>query len=425
MKYLAGSLLVAAVATAQITYTRDVASIFQAKCQICHRSGDIAPFTLDTFEAASDWRDDIKRVITEGRMPPWKPVPGHGEFRGNFSLTDEEKRKIVDWVDTGAARGEDTDLPPPPEPRGDWVLGEPDLVVQMSEPYAPPRGKDMYRCFVIPTNFDTQRFVSAVDILPGDRRSVHHVILYLDTSGKAEELDARDEGPGYTCFGGPGTPVELLALETVLGNGVTLGGWAPGTRPNHLPDGIGMHVPAKAKIVMQVHYYGRRAGAEDQTRVGLYFNKTPVNKRLLWFPILPLDSRGRIDLNIPADAERHEAKAEFIVPPLLDAKVINVFPHMHLLGREIKMDVLKPDRTEVSLGFINDWDFNWQGPYTFVDPVAIPAFSRVRLSCTYNNSASNPRNPNNPVKPVSWGEGTEDEMCVNFLGITLDRENLR
>ncbi|MFN7918800.1 MAG: hypothetical protein U0Q16_01815 [Bryobacteraceae bacterium] len=415
---LALLLLLASAAFAQITYNRDIAPIFAAKCQACHRTGDIAPFALDNFETATHWKEDIKYVVSEGIMPPWKPAPGYGEFRGNFSLTEEEKRRIIDWVDTGGTEGDDP-KPDTAAPRGDWVLGDPDAVFQMAEAYKPPRGKDMYRCFVIPTGFTEQKFVSAVDILPGDRKSVHHVILYLDTTGEAEKLDAADPGPGYTCFGGPGTSLEGLAVETLLGNGVTLGGWAPGTRPAFLPDGIGMHVPANARIVMQVHYYGRNAEAEDQTKIGLYYNKTPVDRRLIWFPLI------QTKLNIPPGDSHYEAKAEFAVPPLLDNKVINVFPHMHLLGREIKVDAVMPDRKEVPLIYINNWDFNWQGPYSFMEPVQVPAFSRFRLSCTYDNTENNPRNPNNPVKNVRWGEGTEDEMCVAFLGVTFDRELLR
>ncbi|MEZ5402910.1 MAG: hypothetical protein R2729_24750 [Bryobacteraceae bacterium] len=415
--------LLAAAASAQPTYTREISRILTARCTQCHRAHDIAPFALDTYEAAADFREDIVRVITDRIMPPWKPVPGHGDFRGSLALPDDERAQIVQWVEAGVPYGDDAELPEATAPRGDWVLGDPDLTLEMPEAYQPPRGRDMYRCFVLPTEFEETRFVSAVDILPGDRRYVHHVILYLDTSGEAEALDAKDEEPGYTCFGGPGT--SLGGPAALLTNGVSLGGWAPGTRPAHLPDGVAMQLPPKARVVMQVHYYARGGTAPDQTRIGIYFSKAPVERRLLFIPVLPIDLRGRINMTIPAGESDHEVRAEFPVPPLLDAHVVSVFPHMHLLGRQIKADIVSPRGEETPLVYIDNWDFNWQGPYTYVEPVALPAFSRVRLSCRYDNTEGNPRNPNNPLKTVTWGEGTEDEMCLVFLGLTFDRERLR
>jgi len=413
-------ILAAGCLAAQVTYTKEVSRILQTKCQQCHRPNDIAPFSLDTFEKASDYKDDIKRVIEERKMPPWKPVAGHGEFAGDFSLTQEEKDQLSSWVNNGAPKGEDSDMPEPLPNRGEWVLGEPDLVLQIAESYTPPLGKDMYRCFVLPTDSVDERFVTAVDILPGERRFVHHVILYLDTSGKAEELDANEEGPGYTCFGGPGTPIDASSIVSLLNGGLALGGWAPGTRPAYLPAGVGAPLPAKARVVMQVHYYARGGTAADQTRVGLYFTKGRPERRLIYFPIVPLDSRGRVALEIPAGVDKHAVTTEFMVPPLLDNHVVNVFPHMHLLGRQIKLDLIGRDGREQPMIYIDNWDFNWQGPYTYTKSIAAQAFSRFRLSCTYDNTESNPRNPNNPVKTVRWGEGTEDEMCVAFLGVTLD-----
>ncbi|MBM3812335.1 MAG: ascorbate-dependent monooxygenase [Acidimicrobiia bacterium] len=418
--------LTAGSAKAEVTFAREVSRILQAKCAQCHRPNDIAPFALNAFEAVLDWKDDIRRVVSERTMPPWKPVDGHGEFRGNFGLTEQERNQIIEWIDAGAPFGDEADLPEPLPDTGEWVLGEPDLVLEMPEAYTPPRGQDMYRCFVLPTDSDLNRFVSAVDILPGNRRYVHHVILYLDSSGVAEKLDADEEGPGYTCFGGPRTPVAADAsLSALLGNGIGLGGWAPGTRPTPLPDGVGMHLPPKARIVMQVHYYARGGTGPDQTKVGLYFSKGKVEKRLMFIPIVPLDSLGRVSMRIPAGADNHEIKAEFLVPPLLDAHLVNIFPHMHLLGKEIKSEVVRLNGRVTPLVYIDKWDFNWQGAYSYKEQIPLPAFSRIRLSCTYDNSENNPRNPSNPLKTVTWGEGTEDEMCLVFLGLTFDRERLQ
>lgn len=424
MRSLIGLCLAASAFAEDLTFTRDIATIVAAKCGGCHRPKDIAPFALDGYEAVFDWKDDIRRVISEGIMPPWKPVPGHGDFRESYGLTSEEKRKIITWIEAGAPKGDPANLPELPQREaGEWSLGEPDLTLTMAEPYEPPRGRDMYRCFVMPTDFAENKYISAVDILPGDRRYVHHVILYLDATGEAERLDAKEPGPGYTCFGGPGTSIS--AADALGGNALSLGGWAPGTRAIRLPDGVGMQLPPRARVVMQVHYYARGGTAEDVTKVGLYFSKTQVERRLLFVPVVPLDSRGRVAMTIPAGAARHTITTEFLVPPLFESKVVNVFPHMHLLGKEIKAEVVSLNGSTSPLIYIDNWDFNWQGPYTYNEAVQLRPLQRVRLSCTYDNSSGNPRNPSNPVREVRWGEGTEDEMCLVFLGVTFDRESLR
>lgn len=426
---VAAALALAAL-PAQPTYSKEVARIMQSKCQGCHRPGDIAPFSLQNFEEVSPYVEDIRRVVDSRRMPPWKPVAGYGDFAAVRALSDEERKTILDWIDAGAPEGDRGELPEAPPPTRDWPLGDPDLVLQMPEAYSPPLGKDMYRCFVIPTGLEENRFVSAIDVLPGVRSSVHHVILYLDTTGDAERLDREEEGPGYTCYGGPGTSIvpsaSNLSLGSLLSIGATLGGWAPGQRPQFLPKGIGMYLDARAKIVMQVHYYSTRRVGEDQTRLGLYFNREPVERRLLWLPVLPLDERGRLSMQIPAGEKDVEIKASFTTPPLplFDVSLIAIYPHMHLLGRKIALELQRRGEDPEPLIRIDDWNFNWQGSYTYSKPVKAPAGSTVRLACTYDNTIDNPYNPAKEPRLVTWGEGTEDEMCLAFLGITFDRENL-
>jgi hypothetical protein len=402
---------------AQPTYSREVSRIMQAKCQRCHRPNDVAPFALMNYSDARTWADDIKRVIEERQMPPWKPVPGQGEFRDNFGLTEDERTTIRLWANAGAPEGDPAELPQPLPDTGEWHLGQPDRILQMAEPYVVPRRKDTYRCFVIPTGLAEDRFVSAVQVLPGNRQVVHHVILFLDSTGQAEKLDAKDPEPGYECFGGPGIDLGDGGLTAAIDLLSGLGGWVPGSRTQHLPTGVGLFLPQRAKIVMQVHYYPAGRPGPDQTKVGLYYSKAPVERRLRYLPVL--NTTFRIP---PGDAD-HEVKATLPIPPLLDAHLIQIVPHMHLLGRKIAVQAERNGR-QTSLIGIDDWDFNWQGFYTYVEPVALPAGTMVRLTCRFDNSSENPRNPHNPLTTVRWGEGTEDEMCLAFIGITFDRENL-
>ena len=268
------------LAFAQPTYYNEVSRIFRDKCENCHRDNDIAPFALKDYDTAQSWAMDIRSAISENRMPPWKPVAGHGEFKGSYALTVEEKQTIIVWVDAGAPDGDDTNRLQPMEDKGEWALGYPDKVLSMLQSYTPPRGTDVYRCFVIPTDFTETKYLRAVDVLPGNRGIVHHVLLYADTKGIGDKLDAEDPEPGYSCFGGPGIELSINTLTAQLG------GWAPGQRPRFMPDDVGFEVPAGAKVIMQVHYFPVGKTGEDQTRVGFYFaDKKPKNKMLM-IPVL-------------------------------------------------------------------------------------------------------------------------------------------
>lgn len=404
---LAAASTLALPAVAQPTFSNEVSRILQVKCAQCHREGDIAPFPVANYEAVAAWAADIKRVINDRIMPPWKPVAGYGEFRDSYALTDDEKKTILDWIDAGVPEGDPTDLPPPLENKGEWPLGEPDQVVAMTAGYTPPRGTDVYRCFVLPATFDTRQYLTAIDVVPGNRKLVHHVLLFTDTTGQAEKMDGADGEPGYSCFGGPGFALAL--------NG-SLGGWAPGQRSRFLPDGIGIEIAKGARIVMQVHYYPVGRTGSDQTKVGLYYSKQDIQQRLFMIPLVNTGFR------IPANEQKYEVNANLPVLPFMDGKIIWIYPHMHLLGRQIRAQVTDAKGEMRPLIYEDDWNFNWQGSYTYVEPVAVKSGSKVKLTCTFDNSEGNPKNPNNPIVPVGWGERTTDEMCLVFLGVTFDYE---
>ncbi|HYZ85061.1 MAG TPA: hypothetical protein VE621_11690, partial [Bryobacteraceae bacterium] len=213
------SLIPALPLAAETTFTRDVAPIIQAKCQHCHRPNDIAPFELLTYEDAVTWAADIQRVIENRIMPPWKPVDGHGSFQGNYGLKDEERVTILNWIAAGTPQGDPADMPPNAVERSKWELGEPDLVVSMPEPFEVPRAKDVYRCFVVPSNLESDQYITAVQVAPGNRALTHHTIIYADTRGQARKLDEQDEGPGYNCFGGPGFDLGFNITSFLAGTG--------------------------------------------------------------------------------------------------------------------------------------------------------------------------------------------------------------
>lgn len=385
------------------TFSNEVVRIFQQHCQTCHHEGDIAPFSLTSYDEAKPYAQLIRLMTQSRQMPPWKPVEGCGDFKDERRLTQHEIDTIARWVDGGAPEGNRADLPEPLDFSGGWALGQPDAVYKIPEPYTPAVGKDTYRCFTVPTNLTSTAYVQAIDTRPGDRETVHHVITFVDTTGASVALDENDPGPGYTCFGGPG-----FSLPG------TLGGWAPGSRPLELPPGTAFQLPAGARVVMQVHYHPHGGHAHpDQTEIGVYFAKEPP-KSLMY--ILPIVNQS---FTIPPNDPSYKVTATWPLP-MPAAKLWFVAPHMHLLGRTMKVEATLPSGASECLVEIDDWDFNWQGAYMYEEPVRIPAGTRLSLLATYDNSSNNPRNPNNPPKPVSWGEETTDEMCIAFVGVTID-----
>src|SRR5262245_1818605 len=407
---LAGLLLsTAAPALEAPTFSDEVVRILQTRCQTCHRPGEHAPFSLLTYRDAYDRRKDIRDAITVRMMPPWKPVPGFGDFLGPRRLPDAELATLERWIDAGAPEGDTAKLPPPLVFPEGWRLGPPDHVLEMTETYTvPARASDVYRCFVIPTSFAEDRWVTKVEYAPGDRKLVHHILSYVDTTSAAEALDHADPGPGYTCFGGPG-------FRPAGG----LSGWAPGIQPRVMADGGGMLLPRGASVVLQMHYNnGSTESRTDRTRVALHFAKGPIDKR----------QRGIAVLNraftIPAGERRYEVRGSWTVPPGRDLHANTITPHMHLLGRAMTVTATYPDGTVRPLIYIDDWDFNWQGQYTFTESVPLPAGTRSDMVAVFDNSAGNPRQPSRPPRPVGWGEGTTDEMAIVFLGVTVDGEHI-
>ncbi|HYR28225.1 MAG TPA: peroxiredoxin, partial [Thermoanaerobaculia bacterium] len=326
------------------TFSREVVRIFQQHCQTCHHEGDIAPFSLTTYAETKRYAALIKLMTQTRQMPPWKPVEGCADFKDERRLTDGEIDTIARWVDAGAPEGERADLPQPLDFSGGWALGTPDAVYQLAEPFTPPQGQDTYRCFPIPTNLTSTAWVRAVDTKPGDRETVHHVITFIDSTGASIALDAADPGPGYDCFGGPG-----FTLPS------TLGGWAPGSRPLELPDDTAFQLPAASRVVLQVHYHPHGGhGHADQTAIGVYFAPREPKSRMY---ILPIVNRT---FTIPPNDAAYKVTASWPLP-LPAAKLWFIAPHMHLLGRTMKVDATLPSGASECLVRIDDWDFNWQG----------------------------------------------------------------
>ncbi|MBI5801402.1 MAG: ascorbate-dependent monooxygenase [Verrucomicrobia bacterium] len=387
-----------------LTFSKDVAPILFSNCAVCHRTGEVAPFTLTSYADAAKRAKTIASVVGKRVMPPWKAAPGPA-YVDECRLTDDQIGLIQQWAAEGVKEGNPADLPAMPKFPDGWRNGEPDLVIEMPEPYTvPAEGRDIYRNFVIPTGFTEDKWLSAVEIRPGNRRVVHHVLVHLDVSGKARELDAQDPGPGYRTGGGVG-----------FRSAGQIGGWAPGNVARRSPDGVGVNAPKNSDIVIQVHYNLNGKPETDRTKIGLYYAKGPVDKRARLFPLVTR-------INIPAGDADHRVTSTMPVPA--DVTLRSVMPHMHLLGRDIRVFATLPGGKELPLVHVPEWDFNWQNSYVFQEPVKLPGGSKITLEASYDNSDKNPRNPNSPPKAVRWGEQTTDEMCLAYLNFTVDSESL-
>jgi len=399
-------LIVQAAAPATVTYAHDIAPILYQNCTTCHRTGEVAPFTLASYGDAKKRARQIA-LVTQGRiMPPWK-ADSHGEFQDERRLTAPQIALLQRWADKGAPEGNPAQEPPVPHFPAGWASGRPDLVIAPSKSYTvPAEGRDLYRCYVIPTDFAEDRYVSAVDVHPGNRAVVHHALIYVDTGGTARKLEAKaqDGSPGYPEFGGLGfLPAGML------------GGWAPGATAHRLPADTGILLPKGADIVLEVHYHKDGKPETDLTQVALYFNQGRIARPMHLFPL------ANTHLRIPPGDKSYELRAS--LPVIFDATLLTVFPHMHVLGRRMTVTATLPDGTTKPLVDVPDWDFSWQGFYSYKQPVHLPAGSRVDLVAHYDNSTGNPLNPSSPPKLVTWGEQTTDEMCLCYLGFTVDAEH--
>lgn len=390
----------AAVATCEAatpTFNKDIAPILYQNCAICHRPGEVAPFSLLTYQDAAK-RAKLLATVTQKRyMPPWKAEPGYGTFANERRLTDAQIDLIKQWADAGAPEGDAADKPVQPVFPDGWLGGQPDRVVKVSSKYSlAADGPDQFVCFVIPLNLDRNVFVSGLEFRPENRRIVHHALVFLDTEGTARRLAGPDGS--YPCFGGPRF------------QGGLIGGWAPGSVPGKRDDEFSRPVPAGADLVLQIHYHPSGKREEDQSSLGLTFSGPPTRARTA---VILFNSR----INIPAGDPHYVVKTSMTMPR--DVELWGITPHAHLLGKDMKVNAYMPDGSVVPLIWIKDWDFNWQGGYQYTKPLNLPKGTRVEMEYTYDNSENNPRNPAHPPVRVRWGEQTTDEMAIAFLSVVL------
>jgi mono/diheme cytochrome c family protein len=435
----------AAPAGAAPTFTKDIAPIFYANCTSCHRPTDIAPMSLLTYKDARPWAKAIAAKVADGTMPPWHADPRYGKFVGERRLTDAQKSTIAKWVAAGAPEGNAADLPAPPAYDEGWNI-KPDVVLSMQEDYPiPATGEINYQYLMVPANFAEDRYISEWEIRPGDRRAVHHLLLYLVAPKEVAEaqLKRQQQAMLTRMFGGnnanaanaaprPVPPFEIACCVQIpageeggrqlppdqrkdpgpnyrprpVGMSQTMGGFSPGGSIRHFPEGMGMRIPAGYSLVFQMHYTTYGKASTDRSKIGLKFTKTPPKTVLNTMALL------NASLSIPPGEPNYTIDNTMTFNR--DTMIYSLVPHTHVRGTGWHYEVTYPDgRKEVILS-VPKYDFNWQHEYIFAQPLKLPAGSKLYAKAWYDNSAKNKSNPD-ATKTVTWGDQTWEEMMYTSI----------
>jgi hypothetical protein len=365
------------------TFTKDVAPIMYKSCVECHRPTMFAPMSLMTYEDARPWLRSIKQRVSARSMPPWGSDQPHGIFKNDPRLSEAEVATIVSWIDGGAPKGDIKDMPTAPVFVDGWTIGKPDAVFAMTEDYKiPATGAIEYQYIRIPVNLPEDRWIQAIEIKPGARAQVHHVLAYTQPAGEPIK-------PGGAL--GP----------------TNIGGVTPNKPGVVFEPGVARLLRSKQDIILQMHYTTNGKEATDRTEVGIIFAKDAPKKL----------ASGGMALNprfvIPAGDGNAEVRA--VQNIVQDTLVTNLTPHMHVRGKDMTYIAHYPDGTDETLLSVPRYDFNWQITYQLATPKVLPKGTRVEVIAHYDNSTGNKYNPD-PTKDVRWGDQTWEEMMIGFWG---------
>jgi mono/diheme cytochrome c family protein len=391
------------------TFARDVAPVLYKNCVSCHREGEIGPMALVTYENVRPWARAIREAVTTGAMPPWHADAPHGTFENERRLTVAEKDTLVRWVSAGAPLGDPKDLPKPPVFTEGWSIGTPDLVVSMTEPYeVPASGTIEYQFFEVPTNLTEDKWIEAMEIRPGARSVVHHVIVYEREPKPSQRVRFVQQDPKIAM-----TPPSPGQGQRMLG--YQLCAVATGTEASVFRPGTARPLKAGSVLTFQIHYTTNGDAAKDQTKIGFRFAKRPPEYELRAFNMI----NGVFVIPAGASDHRVESSATFTE----DVTLYAMLPHTHLRGKRWEYTLTFPDgRSEVLLS-VPKYDFGWQTDYKFANPLRIPKGSKITGAAWYDNSKSNPSNPD-PTQDVRWGDQTWEEMQFTAFLVTVDKAPL-
>ena len=410
------------------TYHGHVKAILDQKCANCHRPDEIAPFSLTSYAEVYPLRSAIAHQVEFGAMPPWPPTNHYLPIQDNRSLSDDDKAVLDSWIRGGAPEGSPADHVPRPNNN---VEVDYNIRVSINQPYTPASRPDEYRCLMVDWPLDRTVYIDAVTVVPDAVAQVHHVFAVVVSPENVpifEDAEAKDGKPGFNCWGAPSPEDVLVPPETLTV-------WAPGKSGGFLPEGTGIRIEPGSKIAMQMHYNTINSEpVPDQSSLDIhYVEKVERTAATLFF--LDVGWVGKGGMPIPAGDPNVTHQYEGDPTELMafgNASKAGVFRgepfalhsafmHQHVLGKSTSVELLREDGTEVMLIDIRNWDFDWQDEYFFEEEVIVQPGDRMRVTCSWDNSASNQQFVNGKqIEPqyTEFGEGTVDEMCVNYFFVT-------
>ncbi|MEX2357046.1 MAG: redoxin domain-containing protein, partial [Pirellulaceae bacterium] len=378
--------------SSEVTYSNQIARIFQNRCVECHRTGEIGPFALQSYDDAVGWAEMIAEVVEDRRMPPWHADPKYGHFRNSGHLSDEERSLIYRWVEAGAPEGNAADLPEPRTYVTGWNLPrKPDAVFNVTpKPHAvQAEGEVKYQYFAVDPGFTEDKWITAAQLIPGNRQVVHHILAFALPPGERSESLGGARG--------------------------FLVGYVPGMIPEPLPAGMAKKIKAGSRLIFQMHYTPIGSPQEDQSKLGLIFaDPAEITHEVT------TTSAIQQRLAIPPGADNHRVEAKSKPSPSDETLLLSLMPHMHLRGKSFRYTAKYPDGNEEILVDIPAYDFNWQTGYRLVEPKPMPAGTVLHCVAHFDNSDRNPHNPD-PTQLVRWGDQTWDEMMIGYFDIAQPR----
>jgi hypothetical protein len=352
--------------TTKVTFTKEVARIFQRSCWSCHSAGKYkADIPLTTYEEARPWAKAIKEEVLEKRMPPYQAVKGYGSFQHDYILPQRDIELLVSWVEGGAPKG---DVKNYPKAQPGWALGQPDLLLQPErETKLANEGEEEVMCFNLPTGLKQARPLSAIDFQPGNGAVVYRAAFALESKTAS------------ACK-------FVEATEDVLGT------WQPGQSPLQFPAGTARTLPAGARIKLTIHYRNNGEAASDRSQLALYFAKEAAPKSLRSVVMT-------VAATLPVKDELQPLKATHTLTT--PAEAVAVRPLLYPFGKSIEVAAHRPDGTVEVLIWVRDYRYAWQPSYVFKKPVTLPRGTRIEVTAYLDNSDDNPNNPSDPAKSVA------------------------
>jgi hypothetical protein len=379
-----------AASASLVTYHNRISRVVQARCLECHRDDDVGPFSLATYEEVAGHSAMIRQVVEQGRMPPWFAAPAEessderpGLWANDHSLSETEKADLLAWIAAGQPQGEAGDAPQPRTFASGWAIGKPDAVFEFPEPVqVKATGVIPYQSVLIETHLAEDKWVQAIEVQPGNRAVVHHMLIYLQPLGRKDATkidDLMDEVGGFW------------------------GVYVAGNATLAYPPGFAKRLPKDYRLRCQIHYATNGTETTDRSRIGVIYAKEPPKHVV---------GVANLRISIPPGARNHREEASLRIPR--DIQVLGFLPHMHSRATACRYRVLGEDGQSRVLLDIPRYDADWQLLYRYFEPQPVRRGETIKFAVQYDNSTENPANPD-PTQTVHWGRQVSDEMHLGYV----------